>query len=135
MMELRRRTLAVAMAATLWVIPTFTACATGTSGYEPPDVLAVRAGMSKVEVYERFGVPAAILHGHHTVLIYTKEIQRGMGLDLRIEKAPLQLLHIGHSHVGFAAVMIVIDENDRVIKTDDADYDELAQYKLWPWGS
>ncbi len=136
MMGLSGRACAVAMAATLWFIPTFAGCAVGTSGYELPDIVTVREGMSKVEVYKRLGVPTEVFHGDdYTALIYTKQVQRGMALELRQGFSPLQIAHLGHSHQGTDAIMIVFDASDRVIKRDVADYDALAEYDIWPFGS
>lgn len=109
-------------------------CTVGTVNETTPDISPIVEGQTtKREVLERFGVPDSVFHTWgREVLIYTSEVERGMGLGAGYWGIRLR---ISNSHVGTDTTTVVLDEDGIVQRIHFYKGSELAQYDIWPFGN
>ncbi len=99
-----------------------------------PATRPVTVGVTtKHQVYERLGIPSDITYTDtDTILIY--RMQHGKGVALGARAYIVQLLYLGHRHVGTDVFSVRIGADGKVASVSRFRGSDLISYGLWPFG-
>ena len=109
-------------------------CQTLRDGYRTGGPESLEVGVTtKQQVFERLGAPREVFVGKDwQVLLYTEDVERGMGFDLKFYALPV--LSMGHKHKASDTLIVMLDEKGVVESVRLTETSDSARYKLWPFG-